>query len=505
MDFQEQLAQVAGNEPGTVDVEFAARSRRDPGTPQSALLALISVIVFYAMIVGGNLMPASTPAPDPDAEPPAWTEQDREDRLAETRMDPVAAITRMLMYADDVMQFPEDMMRQQIPPTDSDPMIRVQRVVMTGEFFGAEEALAELDRLEQLTVSEIELLDGALVVQELDVLDYLRQTYDGTLEPDALDASALDAKDYLGWWGTLARLHDAGESDKERSAMLEAGGRLFKFVLGMFGFAVVVVLAVIASAILMILRLTRGGFSSRLNPPLPGGSVYLEIFAVFLVGFLLVQLLGLLVGSTAGAEAGLWATLIGQWSLIAVPFWPLLRGVSLQRMRMDLGLHKGEGILREVGAGVVGYLAGLPLFIAAIVFMIAMQMVVQVASGSEEAVQPNNPMLDLVKQDNLPVILMAVSLAVFWAPLVEETVFRGALLRHVRSRVGFLIGALLTGVLFAFMHSYGPLFTPPLIALGFTFAMLREWRGSLIAPMVAHFLHNGTLMVVIITALSMLG
>jgi membrane protease YdiL (CAAX protease family) len=30
--------------------------------------------------------------------------------------------------------------------------------------------------------------------------------------------------------------------------------------------------------------------------------------------------------------------------------------------------------------------------------------------------------------------------------------------------------------------------------LGFGFAMMREWRGSLIAPMVAHFLHNATIM-----------
>jgi membrane protease YdiL (CAAX protease family) len=37
-----------------------------------------------------------------------------------------------------------------------------------------------------------------------------------------------------------------------------------------------------------------------------------------------------------------------------------------------------------------------------------------------------------------------------------------------------------------------------LIALGFNFSMMREWRGSLIAPMTAHLLHNGTLLTLVI-------
>ena len=33
----------------------------------------------------------------------------------------------------------------------------------------------------------------------------------------------------------------------------------------------------------------------------------------------------------------------------------------------------------------------------------------------------------------------------------------------------------------------------PLISLGFMFAFMREWRGSLIAPITAHFIHNFSL------------
>jgi membrane protease YdiL (CAAX protease family) len=41
---------------------------------------------------------------------------------------------------------------------------------------------------------------------------------------------------------------------------------------------------------------------------------------------------------------------------------------------------------------------------------------------------------------------------------------------------------------------------PALMALGFIFAMLREWRGSLIAPITAHALNNG----MVVTALLIL-
>lgn len=113
---------------------------------------------------------------------------------------------------------------------------------------------------------------------------------------------------------------------------------------------------------------------------------------------------------------------------------------------------------------------------------------------SPSGAPPSNPIAELIESADPWTIGLLVVMAVVWAPIVEETVFRGVLHRHLRARLPFAVVGLFTAVLFAFMHAYGPLSTPPLIALGFTFAMLREWRGSLIAPMVGHFLHNATAM-----------
>jgi membrane protease YdiL (CAAX protease family) len=110
-----------------------------------------------------------------------------------------------------------------------------------------------------------------------------------------------------------------------------------------------------------------------------------------------------------------------------------------------------------------------------------------------------NPIFEMVAGGDIFIIMLLFVLATTWAPIVEESIFRGALYRHLRGRLHWVAAGLLSGVLFAFMHDYGPLMVAPLIALGFMFAFMREWRGSIIAPMTAHFIHNFTLMAFMIT------
>jgi membrane protease YdiL (CAAX protease family) len=87
------------------------------------------------------------------------------------------------------------------------------------------------------------------------------------------------------------------------------------------------------------------------------------------------------------------------------------------------------------------------------------------------------------------------------APVVEEIMFRGLLYRHIRewgrrTPRGFsiLLGALLVSFLFALIHPQGFLAIPPLMALAIMFALLREWRGSLVPSIVAHGINNGLLL-----------
>jgi membrane protease YdiL (CAAX protease family) len=73
---------------------------------------------------------------------------------------------------------------------------------------------------------------------------------------------------------------------------------------------------------------------------------------------------------------------------------------------------------------------------------------------------------------------------------MEETMFRGALFHHLRRRWGWLGSASVVAVIFAIIHPYGWVAVPALGSTALVLAALREWRGSIIAPMVAHACHN---------------
>src|SRR5205823_4811876 len=42
-------------------------------------------------------------------------------------------------------------------------------------------------------------------------------------------------------------------------------------------------------------------------------------------------------------------------------FWPRLMGQSWAQWRAAFGLHLGRGIFREIGSGILGYIAGMPV------------------------------------------------------------------------------------------------------------------------------------------------
>jgi membrane protease YdiL (CAAX protease family) len=68
--------------------------------------------------------------------------------------------------------------------------------------------------------------------------------------------------------------------------------------------------------------------------------------------------------------------------------------------------------------------------------------------------------------------------------------FRGALFHHLRRRRPWLVSAPLTALIFAMLHPQGWVTVPALGSIAIVLAGLREWRGSIIAPMAAHALNN---------------
>jgi uncharacterized protein len=90
-------------------------------------------------------------------------------------------------------------------------------------------------------------------------------------------------------------------------------------------------------------------------------------------------------------------------------------------------------------------------------------------------------------------IVLAFILVVIVA-IAEETIFRGYLLLRFQSfKMNNLSAALLSSVIFSLGHGYeGTSGVITVGAIGFAFALVYLWRGSLVAPMVMHFLQDFT-------------
>lgn len=72
------------------------------------------------------------------------------------------------------------------------------------------------------------------------------------------------------------------------------------------------------------------------------------------------------------------------------------------------------------------------------------------------------------------------------APVWEEAFFRGLAYAVLRRRFGILAGITFSALLFTLMHAEPPLLLIPIFGLGALLAMLYEYSGNLLVPILAH-------------------
>jgi len=321
----------------------------------------------------------------------------------------------------------------------------------------------------------------------------------GSAEAAALPDEAVDGLTARhGWFGRLALAHGVGEGDPRREDVI--GGATFTLIVvasgvsaAGLGFVVGLVLLLLGLLGVKALRM-RGGYA----PPSAGGSVFLEVLPLFLAGFLVIGVMQVLL-AFLGAPDVSWLLV---WGLLPIATWPVLRGVSWGKWRYAVGWHAGRGVGREIGAGIVGYLMGLPIFAVGVLTMFLLMSLWTLVFGEGDGGTPSHPAVEQAMNAGVLEALRLYLLAAVWAPVVEETVFRGALYHHLRGWLAPIGSALVTGFVFAVIHPQGVLAIPALMSLGVAFAFIREWRGSAIPCMVAHALHNGALMTILLLATS---
>jgi membrane protease YdiL (CAAX protease family) len=477
-------APAGGAPPGPPGVPRNVR-RPDPGSPRAAWIAGVIALVLILAVAGLQQMAALGGTQQPPGVPTAPPVE-----AASATFEITAKIYTRVYLALRDPQVVRDAMAN-IEAAAEHPSDRLRVAIVEAELRGPDEALARIEQIEA-ELSELLREDA----------ETLRQIYAGE-DPSPERLAQLRANH--GWFGDLAATYGLPPTDPSRQAAA-GGGMLLLAVLGVL--MVAVVAALLTGFVLLILAMvwfSSGRLRPRFVPPLPGGSVAIETVAVFVGGFLLLKVGAGVLAGYVGEGAATWAAMLAQWLLLLTLLWPVVRGVSASHTLGLWGIHRGRGIMREIGAGFVGYLACLPLLLIGVVTTLVLMFLYQMtrrAMGMTEAPPPQNPIFEIVgRPGGWMMVVLLFLLASLWAPLVEEAVFRGALYRHLRSRWHWLLSGIVTALVFGVMHGYQVFMLGPVIALGFGFALLREWRGSLIASITAHAIHNSVVLVVVIVVL----
>lgn len=334
------------------------------------------------------------------------------------------------------------------------------------------------------------------------LLDNVRKVLD---ESESLsDEERQQIRSQMGWFGKilLAAAAEEGSPDAEELAALKKQSLMMIGITG-FLFMSVFLGALLGVALLVVglLQMKSGQLKMvGVAVEIPS-QPYLAAFALYLALMVSADFLSVAVNPLIAS--------VGMFVSIAVAFsWPRIRGLGWRDTLRGFGWRRGKGVFREMGAGIVGYVAMAPVFAIGfsatlILIFVSGLLVSQGADAENIASRPvTHPIVAWVAEGDWKVKFAVLFLASGLAPLFEETMFRGALYGVFRKRWGFVISGLASGFIFAAIHPQGLLAIPALTAMGFGFAMIREWRGTLIASMTAHSLHNGILISALLLALS---
>ena len=318
----------------------------------------------------------------------------------------------------------------------------------------------------------------------------------------------------LGWFGELLSAHAVSErapdapnkNDVTPTIFVEAKNSFMRFLIGLFVFLGAMVFGFIA-LVVIVTAFSKNRTTWHFTPPTIRPALALETFALYLIAMfglshLAAWLLPRGLGNTAaklfGQSAPLSVNAIAIVFTLLVMLWPIFWGERWREVRRSFGIFT-ESFTRfyqDILLAPTTYLAS---WIILIVILFGYGMAVD-ALGIDMS-QGAHPVVPLLLKSHDPSVTTAVLiLAAIIAPIIEEIFFRGALYGYMRTRLNRWTAILLSSLIFAVIHPQGMVGVVPLTCIGCVLAFLREWRGSLVAPMIAHACFNGVTLLIILGA-----
>jgi len=366
---------------------------------------------------------------------------------------------------------------------------QMRAAIILAELHGNEQAQFRLTiwqpdnlRGEEIALAEKIQSDHALLTRI-----YSREAY----VPKKTEADQLI--EHHGWFGELAAGYNLPTTDPLYQSPRGSAATMVMIIFGMMILGILAFFVGLVLLVVIIVFLSIG----KTRPHMPTGppshrTAYLELVALFLASFVVLQVAAAIITEVTGKDMMLMVLL----ALVLPLCWPLLCGVKFSAMRRDMGWQAPGGVFKEIGFGIVGYIAGLPIIVIGFIATYVL--------GTIAEAQADHPIGHEIVNGDPYQLLLILGATVVWAPLVEESIFRAAFYRHLRSVPGvftWLLATVVTAFLFAAIHPQGFVGVPVLMSIAFVLAGLREWRRSLVAPITAHALHNGILVTMLLVVL----
>ncbi len=397
---------------------------------------------------------------------------------------------------------------------------RLRFVVLAAQLAGTEKAMEVLDELESHIESPPRGDPPKLTPEQLELLAILRELYEPRDTPieDRIaalngDETALIA-DQLGWFGELLLTSGLPNDQPPRSDTLAPATRVIIVLIVVGIGALLAGFGGFIGLIVMLVLALTGRLRARMGSAQSHHGIYAETFAIWLVGFFIAQVIAALALDKLGAAAlTLPVTVVLFFASLLVLAWPVFRGIPFRQVRRDIGWTLGDTPPLEAVLGVAGYAMALPLLALGLAMVILIMGVLTAAGPPLDTFAPTgapmHPIALEIASGGIMIKLMILTLAAVAAPIVEETMFRGVLYRHLRdaSRAMGLLGsivvsAIVNSFIFAAIHPQGLIAVPALMALAIAFSLMREWRGTVIPCMLMHGISNALLIGLFMLAMS---
>lgn len=242
---------------------------------------------------------------------------------------------------------------------------------------------------------------------------------------------------------------------------------------------------------------------ARFRPENQVGGIYIQTFAIWLFGFFAIQFVLPSVFEAMqlklDPKLGIFLNVGIFFLSLSALAWPIIRGRSWTDVCHDIG-WTGESFLKNVSIGIATYAAWLPMVVVGIFIVFVLMMLFPLSTDVGEfelPASPGHPVQHLISSGDSMIWVGVFLAACVAAPIVEETMFRGVLYRHLRERgiawnraVSVAVAALVNSVIFAAIHPQGVLVIPLLTTLAIGFTLAREWRGSLVSSITMHAFNN---------------